>query len=338
MTTFNDTAASHQTATASVLVSECNSRDLPYDDFLREFVARGKPVVVHDAISQWPALHKWTPAYFRSRFASKMVNIERWKQLTFADFIDQAEASTLDKPGPYMYRLFLHEHLPEVLPDVAPQCVYSFPRRYASPLMPARWKRPDGYQKLLFGGIGGHFPVTHFDADNAHATVAEVYGDKEFVLFPPSDSPYMYASPLQRNFSMVKDPLNPDLVHFPLFAKATRYRTVLRPGDMVFVPCGWWHTARALSMSISVGMNILDRSNWSGFVSEVCGSPTSPRSTARKIYLTGLGHALGASEVLQEKLPAVARALALPRRLAPASSTVAPDPALSPLQIRFPTA
>ena len=313
MTTQSNTTPIRQPATASAGVAECSGRELSYDAFLHEFVAQNKPVVVHDAVPQWPALHKWTPAYFRGRFASKMVNIERWKQLSFADFIDQAEASTLEKPGPYMYRLFLHEHLPEVLPDLAPQSAYSFPRRYASPMMPARWRRPDGYQKLLFGGVGGRFPVTHFDADNAHATVTEIYGDKEFILFPPGDSPFMYASPLQPNFSLVKDPLNPDLVGFPLFAKATRYRTVLRPGDMVFVPCGWWHTARALSMSISVGMNILDRSNWNGFVSEVSRGPASPRSNARKIYLTGLGHALSAMERVQESLPSVAAALAIHR-------------------------
>ena len=333
----NDSAS--QAADGMTLrVDERHSDDLPYDVFLRDYVRRGKPVVVQDAIADWPALAKWTPAYFRERFARKMVNVGYGDRLSFADFIDQAEASTVDKPGPYMYRLFLHEHLPEVLPDLSPQCSYSFPRRYASPLMPEYWRRPDGYQKLLIGGAGGRFPVTHFDSENAHATITEIYGDKEFILFPPSESPYMYPSPRQPNHSLISDPLKGDPARFPLFAKAKPYRTILRPGYMVFVPCGWWHTARALNMSISVGMNILDRSNWKGFVSDVSRSPSPGKAIAKKFYLTSLGHFLASAELLQERVPSLARLLALPLRLAPATSAVAPDPALRPLQIRKPTA
>lgn len=328
---------SSSAGTASRPVASQDSADLPYAEFIERYVSTNTPVVVHRAFEQWPAMQKWTPSYFKQRFADRLVNVSYREKLTFAEFIDRAEASTVEKPGPYMYRLFLHEHLPDVLADLSPQCTYSFPRRYASPLMPRYWRRPDGYQKLLIGGVGGKFPVTHFDSENAHATIAQVYGDKEFILFPPSDSQYMYPSPIQPNHSLVADPLKPDLAEFPLAAKATCYRTILRPGDMVFVPCRWWHTARALSMSISVGMNILDRSNWAGFVNEVTQGQTGLRPALKRRYLTALGGMLAGFEAMQSAAPALARSLAL-GGLAPTSAAQVPDPALRPLQIEIPTA
>jgi hypothetical protein len=307
-----------------------DSGDLPYEVFVREYIAANRPVVVQSSTRDWPALSKWTPEFFKTRFGDRQVQVSYEQAMSFSDFIDGVLASTNEKPGPYMYRLFIHEHLPEILPDLVPQNPYSFPRRYASPLMRTNWRRPDGYLKLLIGGIGGRFPVMHFDGENAHATVTEIYGDKEFLVYPPSDGQYLYANPKIPNKSLIAEPLMVDTDKFPLQARATQYRAILRPGDMVFVPCGWWHTARALTPSISVGMNIMDGSNWDGFVSEVFGrhrGALRPGRIMNWAYWTGLGHFLGAMEKMQERLPKVARALVVPQLLAPATSAVAPDPA-----------
>jgi hypothetical protein len=106
---------------------------------------------------------------------------------------------------------------------------------------------------------------------------------------------------------------------------------------MVFVPCHWWHTARALSPSISVGMNILDRSNWAGFISEVF-RPTArslrPAKVINWMYWSALGHLLSALERAQDRYPAVARALLLPQFLAPTSSVVAREPSTMKLRVR----
>jgi hypothetical protein len=324
----------------SLPIEERQAADLPYDVFLRDYVAARRPLILRNATPAWPAMRKWTPEYFKQRFASKMVQVSYDESMNFSDFIDGVLASTLDKPGPYMYRLFLHEHLPEVLPDLSPPNPYAFPRRYASPLMMEYWRRPDGYLKLLIGGIGGRFPVMHFDGDNAHATITEIYGDKEFIVYAPTDTRYLYPSPKRANHSLVDDPREQDLERFPELSKATQYRSVMGPGDMVFVPCGWWHTARALSPSISVGMNTLDDSNWRGFVSEVCGplrASLRPGKLLKRAYFESLGPMLSALEGMQRKFPRAAERLALPRILAPDSAAVARDPSTKPLNIRVAT-
>ena len=151
----------------------------------------------------------------------------------------------------------------------------------------------------MIGGIGGRFPVMHFDGANDHATITQIYGDKEFIVYAPEDTPNLYPNPKRGNHSLVDDPYQQDLERFPLLSKATQCSGVLGPGDTVFVPCGWWHTARALAPSISVGMNTLDDSNWKGFVSEICGplrASLRPRKLLKRAYFEGLGRVLSALE------------------------------------------
>jgi hypothetical protein len=226
-----------------------------------------------------------------------------------------------------MYRLFLHEDLRELLPDLVPQNVFAYPRRLASPLMPGQWRRPDGYLKLLIGGCGGRFPVLHYDAENMHATITEIYGDKEFILYPPQDTPHLYPKHSQVNHSLVDD--HDDFTRFPALRLATRFQGTISPGDMIFVPARWWHSARALNPSVSVGMNILDRSNWAGFVREVTKRDVVGwrRATLLRTYLTIAGSVFSAMEAFQRKSPAISRSLRIPALLAPASSAAAPEPA-----------
>jgi hypothetical protein len=321
-------------------IEERDARDVPYEAFLRDYMAANRPLIISNATPAWPALRKWTPEFFKTRFGTKKVQVSYDEQMNFSDFIDATLASTEEKPGPYMYRLFLHEALPEVLEDLSPPNPYAFPRRYASPLMMEYWRRPDGYLKLLIGGVGGSFPVMHYDGDNDHATITQIYGDKEFIVYSPLDTPYLYASPKRANHSLVDDPHQQDHERFPLLRKATQYRSVLGPGDTVFVPCGWWHTARALSPSISVGMNTLDSSNWHGFVRSVCGpfgSSLHPKALLKRAYFETLGVALSALERAQRTFPTAAHWLVVPGALAPDTSAVARDPATKPLRIRVMT-
>ena len=310
-------------------VTRRKASEISYETFLREYVEANLPVVVEGAGAAFPAMQEWTPEFFKSRFGPKQVNISYGEKMTFSAFIDAVIASREDAPGPYMYRLFIGPHLPELLPYLEPQNPYAFPRRLASPLMPSRWKRPDGYLKLLIGGTGGRFPVLHYDGENAHAAITEIYGDKEFILYCPDDSAYLYPKQDMPNQSRVPDPQRPDLDKFPLFAHATQHHTVLHPGDMVFVPARWWHAARVLSPSVSICQNMYDASNWRGFVEEICRDNEGLgglKRLAKKTYMSGLGALLSALEHVpgrrRERPVGVA---ALAARLAPLRSTDVAD-------------
>jgi hypothetical protein len=292
---------------------------LPFTRFLNEYVTRNRPVIIADAAPEWPALRTWTPQFFKENLGSRQVDVTYGVSRPLGEVIDGVLLSTPEKPGPYLHKVIIHQHMPELLPDLTPENAYSFPGRYASPLMPKRFRRPDGYLKLLIGGVGSKFPLMHFDSDNANAMITEIYGDKEFVLFSPEDTPFLYPHTEKGNTAQVEDLDHPDLERFPLFAKATQYRGVIHPGESLFVPSGWWHTARVVTTSISVCMNMLHRANWPGFISEACGAKNGAwtKRSIKRFYLNSAGFIMSAAERSQEMLPGTA----LSRRLAALSPT-----------------
>lgn len=320
-------------------IETVEASDLSYRDFLKRFVHANRPVVLNGVAQNWPAMSKWQPEYFRKRFGKQEVAVAYDKYMPFDQFIDEVLASSEQAPGPYMFRLFLHEHMPELLADVIPQNKFAYPRRYASPLMPERVRRPDGYLKLLIGGPGSKFPVMHFDGDNAHAAITEIHGLKEMILFAPEDSRFVYPKPGAGNVSLVDNPHSPDLARFPLMANAKPYQVVLEPGQMIFIPSRWWHTARPLTPSVSVCTNILDGSNWAGFVDDSANAKINDqwRRIAKRAYLGGLGKLLSLCETLQERSPRLAKGLIFPERLSPISADMAPEPSARQLKIRIPT-
>jgi hypothetical protein len=293
-------------ATTIVPVPKVNARDLPYDAFLRDYVATNRPVVIQDAVPDWNALQSWTPEFFKTRFGSQIVEVTYGVKQKLGDVIDGVLASTAEKPGPYLHKVIIHQHMPDLLPDLAPENTYAFPRRFCSPLMPKRFHRPDGFLKLLIGGVGGKFPLMHFDSDNAHAMITEIYGDKEFVLFAPEDSAYVYPHQNSPGTSQIDDLDHVDLKRFPEFPKATQYRVIIQPGECIFVPSRWWHSARVVTTSVSVCTNMIHSTNWAGFVNVSCEAAGSKRDAgrlAKRIYFQIAGVAMSAIEKIQQKFP-----------------------------------
>ncbi len=287
-------------------VPKVSATDLPYAVFLKEFVEPNLPVVVQHAVPQWKALERWTPHFFLENFGERRVEVTYGVQARLGDVIAGVLASTVEKPGPYLHKVIIHQHMPELLPDLSPENTYGFPRRYCSPLMPGQFRRPDGYLKLLIGGVGGKFPIMHYDADNAHAVITEIFGDKEFVLFAPNDTSYVYPHANSPSTSQIEDLDRVDPDRFPAFYKAVQYRTVIGPGECIFVPSRWWHSARVISTSISVCTNVMHSSNWGGFVSLCCDPKaftSTPKNIAKRFYFQLSGAVMDAVENLQVQWP-----------------------------------
>ena len=103
----------------------------------------------------------------------------------------------------------------------------------------------------------------------------------------------MYPLREYRNRSEV-NPEAPDLEKYPLFRNAVPTIFELQPGEILFVPAGWWHTTQILNASIAVTMNTATSSNWTRFVSEYRYNRKTRRGlpvtwfTVLYLYLFGL--------------------------------------------------
>ena len=109
-------------------------------------------------------------------------------------------------------------------------------------------------KNTVSGWIGPAGTVTGFHVDWGDNVLAQICGRKEVRLVAPKDSKYMYPAKRfdQGTMSSEMDVDHYDAARFPLFEKAKEYRVVVHPGEMLFIPRGWWHHVRSLDKSISV--------------------------------------------------------------------------------------
>jgi hypothetical protein len=224
-------------------------------EFHQAYVKRNKPVILQGVIDDWPA-RSWTPELFQTKLRSIPVVVEVWEteeNVTDADdYGKQMRHERMDlgtyvdlilSRGPskqyYLVQCPIFEKAPELKGAIKPFGYYS---ELIKQLI-----IPD----LFWLGPAGTVTPAHFDF--AHNFLVQICGRKQLTMFPPDQSPYLYhPHNLKKwNFSPV-DVESPDLEKFPLFAKATPFKAVLEPGEVLFIPRPWWHHVRALDTSISL--------------------------------------------------------------------------------------
>jgi hypothetical protein len=89
----------------------------------------------------------------------------------------------------------------------------------------------------------------HYDlTDNL---LVQIDGTKHAILVAPEESRALYPFADSPTKSRV-DPERPDLAAFPRLSRATFLTGTLNPGDILFIPRGWWHYLSAPGPSVSM--------------------------------------------------------------------------------------
>lgn len=238
--------------------------DVSYRDFQRHYMNPRRPVVLRGALRTIPA-GGWTPESMRSRFGEKVFRIDG-EEVRFADFIDRVLTASPDDPPPYLRNVGVDPDFPELIPDLQPGLSFTRGNWRFSPLLPDWWfEAKAGLCQFFFTGPGRGFPFMHVDYPPLHTFSALSYGTKEWILFAPDQTPFLYPGSRGEGWpvvSMVENPFEPDLEKFPDFAKASGMRVRQEAGDLIFVPSGWWHTTRSHSPTIAVAWDHLSASCW----------------------------------------------------------------------------
>jgi histone arginine demethylase JMJD6 len=234
------------------------------EEFFRDYRDRRRPVILTGAIRDWKALSRWTPDFFVSRYGTMDVPIDG-RPYNLSQFIREALDSSPQSPAPYLRGKPLKDLFPDLLGDIEPMPEFVFPCWIRSRLLPERLRHMS-IPEIFIGGAGGRFPYVHYDMFHLHTFIHQVCGYKEFAFFPPEHARFLY--PVD-NRSPIEDIDHPDLDRYPLFAQAVPLRGVLGPGETMYVPAGWWHTARMLTFSISVAAQTANSSNWADLKRDV---------------------------------------------------------------------
>ncbi len=239
---------------------------LGYQEFVSDYLRPHRPVIITNALTHWRANSNWTPKFFKERFGEKIVHIDRDYRL--AEYIDLVEASTAERPAPYLFHLHVDENFPELLNDFQPLPVHLSPNWLGQKFLPGNvGRRIADHDRpgVFIGGIASSCARLHYDFQY-HSFSFQLYGRKRFWLYPPTQTPFMYSDPANPCLSQVRNVEQPDLALYPHFARAVAQTCELEPGEFIFIPGGFWHSTRMLSVSISISINTANASNWHAVV------------------------------------------------------------------------
>lgn len=106
--------------------------------------------------------------------------------------------------------------------------------------------RPDGAGFFWLGPAG---TITPFHHDLTNNFMLQLAGRKRVRLVAPCDTPRLYN---QRHCFTPVDGRAIDIDRFPAMAGVPIPECVLEPGEILFLPVGWWHYVEALDTSITV--------------------------------------------------------------------------------------
>ena len=268
---------------------------LSLGEFRRRYLHPLRPVVISDGLKNWPALERWTPQFFQTNYPTKEVTVDG-EVHRLGPLMDRVLRSTREDPAPYLRNEPIADLFPELMKDIDPLPEYLRPNWLERPL-----RHPDigqlnrGVQLELFiGGAGQSFPVLHYDGLKTHAFLMQIHGRKQYFVYPPDQASCMYARTDAPNVAQINDVENPDLERFPLFAHARGISFTLEPGELLFVPAGWWHTVRMLTASITLSVNTANTSNWRLVTDDTCRMvyrihPSRKKRLKLYAYLYGMG-------------------------------------------------
>jgi lysine-specific demethylase 8 len=216
-------------------------------EFLQKYIRGNKPLLMTGMMGSWPAMQKWSFEFFRDLGARQMVSLEEGnvmqeqtglRKQSFSDFISQLMTEESDsgrKAYLSVFRIF--DAFPELQDDVDFSLLNQFKIKSSSS-----------------GWIGPAGTVTGYHIDWGDNILAQISGRKCVHLASPNESPNMYPGKKFDQGTTISQ-VNMDAYdrnRFPLFENVQHKKLILHPGQMIFIPRGWWHHVRSLDRSISV--------------------------------------------------------------------------------------
>ncbi|CAE8602247.1 unnamed protein product, partial [Polarella glacialis] len=239
---------------------------LSFESFLLRHFSDQSPVVVRGGCDTWPAVKRWADEAFwcKGSVGQRFVPVEMdyfletgFQLMRIRDFVAHCSATErLEKPlpglsgGGYIAQHALLDQVPSLAAD-AP-----------TPDLALCGTEGALLRQLFFGPKGTVTPAHYDPYENIFC---QVVGSKYLRLYPASEGDRLYArsdeDPLRNNSTLEPaDILEGEAAgsyaaRFPKLLEAEFVDVVLNPGDMLYLPRGWWHYVKSLSTSISVAFH-----------------------------------------------------------------------------------
>jgi len=203
------------------------------------------------AMDDWPAMTRWTADELKRRFGDWVVSVQANRErdanyelnsaklrseMTFGEFVDLTE--TIGESNNYYITANNSDANREALKDLWNDII-PFPA----------YLRDDDPINRGFFWFGPKGTVTPLHHDLTNNFMAQVRGRKLVRLIAPYELHNLYNN---RHCYSAVDLDKIDYARFPLFRSVTVIDVEIGPGDLLFLPVGWWHYVRGLDTSITM--------------------------------------------------------------------------------------
>ncbi|MBP9793756.1 MAG: cupin-like domain-containing protein [Flavobacterium sp.] len=224
-------------------------------DFYANYVKKQKPLVIEQLTTDWPAYHKWNLEFIKEIAGNEIVPLYDDRPVSHKDGFNEAHATMkmsdyvdLLLTKPTNYRIFAYNFMSKipslrndfVWPDLGIRLIKQMPM-------------------LFFGGENSKV-FMHYDIDYPNIFHFHFHGKKQCILFPPSESPYMYKVPHALISKEDIDFDHPDFEKYPALAKAKGLICHLKHGETLYMPEGYWHYMKYVTPGFSMSLRSYPRS------------------------------------------------------------------------------
>ncbi|MFN6470961.1 MAG: cupin-like domain-containing protein [Nostoc sp. SerVER01] len=224
------------------------------DEFTKNYVELGKPVIISGVISNWSAFDGWSLKNFKNlspdlniyakTFSNKQIEICRLTMKKYIELIENYEKDPENNSRPpYCHDLPLFSLIPSLIEDVK-----QFPIEYLPKWYWYKWWR---YCQFFLGSSNSITPL-HFDCLLTNNIFFQIAGRKQFTILLAEDAKYCYRQGW-RWFRV--NPENPDFNQYPNYKNARPITFIVNPGEILYMPPGTLHHVRSLDMSISFNID-----------------------------------------------------------------------------------
>lgn len=222
------------------------------EEFLQQYYRTNRPVIITGMLDHFAARTKWNLDYFAERFADRVVEVQfgrsadanyemnsiaHKKQMRFGQYVELVRNAGASNDF-YMTAnndSRNREALKELWDDIG--------------ALPEYLDESRGRQGFFWFGPQG--TITPFHHDLTNNFMMQIIGRKKVRLMAPCESARVYN--FRHCFTDV-DAKNVDLARFPAMKGVPILEVTLEPGEILFLPVGWWHHVEGLDMSVTIAV------------------------------------------------------------------------------------
>ncbi|KAJ2551845.1 hypothetical protein EV175_003538 [Coemansia sp. RSA 1933] len=246
-------------------------------EFAQTYLHGNQPVVLGSSFTKhWRARREWVERDGKPNFArlrelygtatvqvadcdTPYFNDQKRTEMPMAEFLDSWQSASGGKL--YCKDFHLAQHGAGYRAYEVPQALSDDWLNMASDITAT-----DDYRFCYMGGNGTWTPF-HRDVFCSYSWSANICGTKRWILIPPGQD-HLFSDGLGQTVYSLQEGAH-DAKRFPRLDELQTVEIVQQPGEIVFVPSGWWHQVHNEGDTISINHNWANEYNLAALYSQL---------------------------------------------------------------------